>query len=63
MKLLRIKTSNFKNCEKDTVIDLVAKSKKHQKIKNMNCKRLQKTYTFIVLVLLLGKMHLVRQPH
>lgn len=28
MKLLRIKTSNFKNCEKDTVIDLVAKSKK-----------------------------------
>ena len=28
MKLLRVKTSNFKNCEKDTVIDLVAKSKK-----------------------------------
>lgn len=28
MKLLRVKASNFKNCQDDTVIDLVAKSKK-----------------------------------
>ncbi len=28
MKLLRVKASHFKNCQDDTVIDLVAKSKK-----------------------------------
>ena len=28
MKLLRVKASQFKNCQDDTVIDLVAKSKK-----------------------------------
>ena len=27
MKLLRVKASHFKNCQDDTVIDLVAKSK------------------------------------
>ena len=28
MKLLRVKASHFKNCQDDTAIDLVAKSKK-----------------------------------
>ena len=36
MKLLRVKANNFKNCEPNFTIDMVAKSKKHQKIKNMN---------------------------
>lgn len=38
MKLLKVKATNFKNCSKDFTIDMLAKSKKHQKIKNMNWK-------------------------
>lgn len=39
MKLLHVKANNFKNCKEGYEIDFVAKSKRQQKIKNMNCRK------------------------
>lgn len=61
MKLLYVKAKHFKNVKDDFEIDFVAKSKKPLKIKNMNFRRLLRIYLYTTHLLLLERMHLVRQ--
>ena len=63
MKLLRVKASHFKNCQDDTVIDLVAKSKRRQKTRNMSFRKLLKACMCTALERLSEKMLPVKQLH
>lgn len=61
MKLLRVKASHFKNCQDDTVIDLVAKSKKTTEDMSMSFRKLLKACMCIALERLSEKMLPVKQ--
>lgn len=61
MKLLRVKASHFKNCQDDTVIDLVAKSKKTTEDKEYELQEITEGLYVYSIGAFVGKMLPVKQ--
>lgn len=61
MKLLHVIADNFKNCKDSFEIDFISKSKKQQKIKNMNFRKLPMDFMYSTRLHLLAKMPLEKQ--
>ena len=54
MKLLRIRTSNYKNCCDDFTIDLVAKSKKTSEDKEYELQKIaEDLYVFNIIIMIM----------